>query len=263
LLPSSHTLLINAVIGLCKNTNSWIHPLADLGYKVDVIEQSMRIDKSEKTIKPDIVVTSNKLIHSIVFECNGGTTIDRNQISRYNDLTNNDLSRWANTYTTEDYSHDICIMDFAENHDSISKQTANFPTLSLSNHYLKKHGKFSKTKLEEQFRKPTSIKKFKPPISYYPFSETEDRSVIMPYVLRAMISLFSTKSNDLDISNVEDLSQRILVRVHKLWNKLSKEHQRRLQTTITNLLRSRFNSCLAYWPIRHCCVYILIKMLWT
>jgi len=27
------------------------------------------------------------------------------------------------------------------------------------------------------------------------------------------------------------------------------------------MLRSRFNSCLAYWPIKHCCVYVLAKML--
>ena len=60
-----------------------------------------------------------------------------------------------------------------------------FPILTFSD-YVKKYGKqFTKRLLEKKFEEEISIAKLKPPLSYYPFSADDDRSVIIPHVLRA------------------------------------------------------------------------------
>lgn len=236
--PSPHTILINSAIGFCMKSDSWIHPLQDLGYKAQLIEQTMRIEKTGKSIKPDIIATSKKTIHSIVFECKGGKTINDEQILRYKDLTTSDLLRWVDIHTHDNYSHDVCILTFKKNHESITNKI-NFPILSLSDISLERENNFSKTQVDEKFKTPISTKALKPPISYYPFSESEDRRVIIPHVLRAMISvLMDRKTNDIDVTDPESfLNQTVLLRIHKMWNILSREHQNSLRELIKEIIK--------------------------
>lgn len=236
--PSPHTILINSAIGFCMKSDSWIHPLQDLGYKAQLIEQTMRIEKTGKSIKPDIIATSKKIIHSIVFECKGGKTINDEQILRYEDLTTSDLLRWIDIHTHDNYSHDVCILNFKKNNESITDKI-NFPILSLSDISLEKNNDFSKTQVDEKFKIPISTKTLKPPISYYPFSESEDRRVVIPHVLRAMISvLMDRKTNDIDVTDPESfLNQTVLLRIHKMWNILSREHQNSLRELIKEIIK--------------------------
>ena len=236
--PSPHTILINSAIGFCMKNDSWIHPLADLGYKAQLIEQTIRTEKAGKSVKPDVIATSKKMIHSIMFECKGGKTIDDEQISRYEDLTASDLLRWVDVHTHDNYSHDVCIFNFKKNNASITDKI-NFPILSLSDISLERKNNFSKTQIDEKFKIPISTKTLKPPISYYPFSESEDRRVIIPHVLRAMISvLMDRKTNDIDVTDPESfLNQTVLLRIHKMWNILSREHQNSLRELIKEIIK--------------------------
>ncbi len=235
--PSPHTILINCAIGFCKKSDSWIHPLADLGYKAQLIEQTIRTE-SGKSVKPDVVATSNKTTHSVVFECKGGTTISDDQILRYEDLTPSDLLRWVDVRISDNYSHDVCVFNFTKNLKSIISKIS-FPILSISNISLEKHNNFSKKELDAKFASPISIKSLKPPISYYPFSESDDRRVITPHVLRAMISvLMNRKLNHVDLTDPQSfLNEVILSRIHKMWKILSKEHQNSLKNLIPEIIK--------------------------
>lgn len=44
----SHTQLMNAAIWFCKHDESWIHPLADLGYEAKLVEQKIGTEISDK-----------------------------------------------------------------------------------------------------------------------------------------------------------------------------------------------------------------------
>jgi len=237
--PSPHTILINSAIGFCVKNDSWIHPLADLGYKAQLIEQTIRTEKSGKTVKPDVIATSNKTIHSIVFDCKGGKTINDQQISRYTDLTKDDLSRWISVFTQDHYSHDVCVFDFKKNHDSIIQNVKNFPILTLSDYSLEKANTFSKPEVDKKFQHSIITKQLKPPISYYPFSETEDRRVIIPHILRAIVSLLMDRSTkDVDATNPESFTNdKILLRIHKMWGILSREHQNSLKDLVKNIIK--------------------------
>lgn len=236
--PSPHTILINAAIGFCIKNNSWIHPLADLGYKAQLIEQTIRAETSGKAVKPDVIATSKKTIHSIVFECKGGKTVDNKQISSYEDLTTFDLFRWVDVHTRDNFSHDVCIFNFKKNRELINGKI-NFPILSLSDVSIEKKNNFSKREVNRKFDKPISTKSMKPPISYYPFSELDDRRVVIPHVLRAMISvLMDRRINDIDVTDPEYLlNETVLLRIHKMWKILSKEHQNSLRKLVKEIIK--------------------------
>lgn len=235
--PSRHTVLINAAIGFCMKNNSWIHPLADLGYKAQLIEQTIRTETSGKSVKPDIVATSKKITHSIVFECKGGTVIDSDQISRYEGLTASDLLRWVDVHTRDNFSHDVCIFSFKKNHKLFDNRI-NFPILSLSDTSLEKKNDFSKSEVNRKFDKPISTTSQRLPISYYPFSELDDRRVVVPHVLRAMVSVFvGGKTGSTDATDpVYFLSETVLPKIHKMWNILSTEHQNSLKNMVREII---------------------------
>src|ERR1035438_4032195 len=94
LRPSNHTLLINAAIGMCKSGSKWIHPLADLGFDVRLIEQTMSLADGGGHVKPDLVATSNRCLNALVFDCKGGKNVEKEQADRYRRLTQQDILRW-------------------------------------------------------------------------------------------------------------------------------------------------------------------------
>lgn len=225
--------------------DSWINPLADLGYNAQLIEQTIRIDKTGEAIKPDVVVTSQKMLHCIVFECKGGTTIDTGQILRYKNLKTTDLIRWITIHTDDNFSFDVCVFNFKQNQELIENEI-DFPILSLAKTLLEKNNDFSKKEVNKKFENPIPIKDFKPPISYYPFSESEDRRVIIPHILRVIISMLQDKKmNMVDVTNPESFSdEKVLKRIHKMWELLSREHQ----NTLTKLIKEIIKELKSTYP---------------
>lgn len=191
--PSNHTRLMNYIIGMCKTHNDWIPILNNLGYDPSIIEQRIRTSSGE-TVKPDIIVTSNKLIHSLVFECKGGTTVDGEQIRRYGTLTENDL-RWVDVYTFDNFHFDVCIADIEKNHSAILPHINNiFPIITFGDKKLFKTGEFGEKMVNQALQKPISLKGKIPPLFYYPFSEEDEKSYIIPFVMRGLVSIAIKKA---------------------------------------------------------------------
>ena len=237
--PSLHTVLINSVIGFCKKNQSWIHPLDDLGYTPQLIEQTIGMKQAGERVKPDVVVTSNRLIHSIVFECKGGETIDHSQILRYEHLRASHLLQWIDVYDRKNYSHDVCILIWKTS-ETVQSMT-NLPILSLSDSMLEKKHSFSKQELNEKFSEPLSINDRKPPISYYPFSTDDDRRIVVPHVLRGVCWMLSKKTGQIDAMNPDTyVSEEAMKRIHKMWNILSRQHQNSIKKLVKNTIEYLF-----------------------
>ena len=58
LVAGTHTRLINMFMGLCADTRHWPNVLAKMGYKVQLIEQSVSLQSAKKAV-PDVVSVSN------------------------------------------------------------------------------------------------------------------------------------------------------------------------------------------------------------
>lgn len=230
---------MNYIIGMCKKHENWIQILRDLGYDPSVIEQRIRTSSGD-TIRPDIVITSNKLLHSLVFECKGGITVDPDQFERYGTLTKEDLMRWISVYTFHNFNFDVCIADLRKNHPAIFPYAVNkFPMITFGNDEILKTGKFSNKRIDKALEKPISIEEKIPPLFYYPFCEEDETSYVIPFIMRGLVSVAIKKTKggagipDKELVQKEEIVEEVFSRV---FNILSTKQQGRLKKMITEIL---------------------------
>jgi len=109
---SEHTVLVNGMIGLCTKTRGWPSTLKDLGYKVEYIEPTF-INSEGKKVNPDILFTSNKLIHALITECKGGISVEDEQLEKYSKITVDTVRNWVSVYDASRLSLDLCFASYA------------------------------------------------------------------------------------------------------------------------------------------------------
>lgn len=239
MLPSPHTRLMNCVIGLCKKTGDWPSTLADLGYEAQLIEKTIRTSGSAVVV-PDIISVSNRLLHSVVFDCKGGVTIEPRQVANYRTLMKNDFVQYLDVYDRDRLQFDLCFTDFARNHQRILPHIGDFPALSFGDEQIQKFNAFKINTTDAAFVSPISLKDANEPLDYYPFSLDDEKCVIIPHLLRALLSLATEKGRDgtdvLADAILDD--EEVLRKIHKMWKALSKEHRTALKTKIRDVLSS-------------------------
>ena len=222
--------------------DSWIHPLADLKYKPELIEQTIGTKVPAERVQPDVVATSQKLNHSVVIECKGGKTLDTTQISKYRRLEPYDIIRWVRVHDPNQHTHDICLLIYKTNETTILNGI-NIPVLILSDTTLEKHNEFSKRQLNQKFNKPIPTAGLIQPMSYYPFSEIDDRRVIVPHALRAMQLAIDARADQIDVTNPELFtSDAIMKQIHRVWDIISKEQQKALKSKVTEIIKELIQS---------------------
>ena len=241
--PCNHTKLMNYIIGMCKNHEDWICVLKNLGYTPTIIEQRFRTTSGD-TVKPDIIVTSNKLVHSIVFECKGGITVDPDQLRRYNTLTEEDL-RWVDVFSFDDFHFDVCIVDIQKNHLTILSHVDNkFPMITFGDEEVFKTGEFDEKKLEKVFQNPISVKGKVPPLYYYPFCEEDENAYIIPFIMRGLVSIAIKKAKggssvfDNELITKDEIIELVFNPVFKTLSKKQQGHLKKKITDIMHLLLS-------------------------
>ena len=232
---------MNYVIGLCKGNKEWVSILRDLQYNVEIIEQDIRTGGG-KSVKPDIIKVSKKRNHAIVIECKSGTN-DQEQMSRYKTLTNDDLLRWIDVPSKEQFKFDVCIVDFESNHKDIVG-TTDFPIITFGNTTITKSNNFSETNLDSALSNSIDISKMTPTLDYYPFSEFDTDSVIIPRLLRIMITLAMKRARGgQDVFNQAIFgTDDILEKIHPLWKALSQEHREKLRERIRQIIQRLIGS---------------------
>jgi len=230
---------MNYVIGMCKKNKQWITALADLGYNAQIIEQRITTSSGD-VVKPDIVTVSNRFLHSIVFECKGGRTIDANQLRRYSTLTSDNLLRWITVFDRSDLQFDVCITDVEENHRYIKRINQLFPMFTFGSKEFFKTEEFGLAKLNNIFKEPISLKDKIPPLFYYPFCQDDNDSYIAIHVIRALLSIAIKNIKggpDVFEENVISCEEIIAHKFNHVWRALSKSHRKTLKNKIREVIR--------------------------
>jgi hypothetical protein len=244
--PCGHTRLMNYIIGMCKKTKNWINVISDLGYEVQIIEQTIHTSSGD-AVKPDVVSSSNMLLHSLVFEVKGGKSLDKDQLNRYSDLMPDDLRwvTWNAVYDKLRLQLDVCVCDLAENHQFIRMANNRFPMLTFSSTELVKDGMFKNNKLNETFKNPISLNDKLQPLSYYPFSDEDDSAYIAMHVIGTILSIILKNSKRGCVLSEKELEKQLVTfddiiasNFNYVWKALSIEHRNALKTKIGNVTRS-------------------------
>jgi hypothetical protein len=240
LQPSNHTRLMNAIIGMCKKNINWVSVLADLGYDIQIIEQTMNTSTGD-AVKPDVVAASNQLLHSLVFDAKGGITIDPDQLRRYSTMKPEDL-RWVSVWDRQHLQFNVCICDLLENHNLIKmSNTAQFPMLTFGSEILSKEGKFNVQKLNEVFQNPIDLTGKLPPLSYYPFSDMDETPYIAMHVIRAILSItmknIKSRSSEISEEKIITFDEVVATKFNPVWKALSSEHKKALKAKIIEVIK--------------------------
>ncbi len=213
--------------------------MADLGYDVSLIEQTINLSQIPGVVKPDVVVYSNRQINAIAFDCKGGITVKQDQLERYTKLVNKDVLTWIDCFNPPQFSHEVCPMDFENNHGILAETIKDFPSLVLGENKLWKSGDFKKPELNFAFRKEIPIdKEMIPPVSYYPFSEMDNRGLIMKEVLRAIMTILrNPKRRRLVIfDRATYQNDDVLTTIHPLYPILSIDDRNLLTSKIYGII---------------------------
>jgi hypothetical protein len=234
---------MNYIIGMCKKHRDWITVLHDLGYSPFLIEQKFSTNTGE-AVTPDIVVTSTQLIHSLVFECKGGITVDQDQLDRYAALDKTALFRWVEhanpLFTLQNFHFDVCLSDLEENHVLIAPMVKHLPILTFGNLRVTKSGRFQDNTLNTAFREPIDLDGKIPPISYYPFGEKDKDAYIATYIIRGLLAIALKKAKggptvfDQSLMTRDEILKLVF---NPVIDALSTDHRGRLKEKIKEVIR--------------------------
>lgn len=234
MVAGTHTRLVNMFMGLCADTRHWPNVLAKLGYKVQLIEQSVSLQSAQKAV-PDVVSVSNRTVHAIVAECKGGNSIDPKQDGRYRQLTPEDLLHHVTVHDRNRFEHTVCYVDKSENHESLKRGTA-FPFITFGRDCITVDRSLGRDELDGGLDK-IPLEGTREPTYLYPFSHEDKDYVVIPYVLRGLIThVFSSPDRQFRIDDPYTLEE-ILKITHKHADRISSKHRRELATRVAKILK--------------------------
>lgn len=234
MVAGTHTRLVNMFMGLCADTRHWPNVLAKLGYKVQLIEQSVSLQSAQKAV-PDVVSVSNKRVHAIVAECKGGNSIDAEQDDRYRQLTPDDLLRHLTVHDRNRFGHTVCYVDKSDNHDSLKRGTS-FPFITFGRDCITVDGSLGSDDLDGSLDK-IPLKGTREPTFLYPFAPDDEAYVVIPYVLRGLITHICRSPDKQFKIDDPDTFEKILKITHKHADRISSKHRKELAKRIYKILK--------------------------
>jgi ribosomal protein L31 len=209
----------------------WPSPLKDLGYKLARVEPVVQNDDGEK-VNPDLIFSSNRLLHVIVTECKGGnkTTQEQvdDQIKRYRRISQENLRDIVSIYDPRRLTHDLSLA--CKQGIDAELYGYKLPILVFSDDTIQKQNDFTNITLNSAFCNDIPINN-QPPLSLYPFSDIDPDPIIALDVFTALLTMSLSGPDPIEI-NVEQIASEC----HPLWRSISLGQQKKLFTKIDSIV---------------------------
>ncbi len=231
---SEHTYLINCIIGLTKRVKDWPSTLRDLGFKLEWISPLL-ITADGQTVRPDLLLDSNRLLHALTIECKGGRNVDGDQLRRLLDLDVDSILPRVNVYNPRELHFETVYSCMGENASSVVEQISaisDVPVLSFHRDQLKKDHAFEKEELESALSDPIPLPG-PAPTSFYPFDEQDDNGIVALYILPEIIKQ-SIKRAGRDPEELR--ADELLAGVHPLWKAMDDRARSALEAKVASVL---------------------------
>ena len=231
-----HTRLMNKSIMLHYSQSNWPSVLHDCGYRIGVIEQTLRT-RSQTAAKPDIISVSKRDRHVLVLECKSGSSISAGQEKRYGDLDMDTLRQWVDSNVPPE-NHTVA---YAINGDGLEriKSHTNLPMIVFYDTHLLGVGMFGAKGLDSRITSPVSLEGMMEPTDQYPYGHEDSDALIAQYVLQGLVRLISKKEigERLDDDKTVEEIFKMNHRYHRL---LSADVSNKLRRKIKNIIKSNF-----------------------
>ncbi len=225
----------NLFIALCRGVAGIPPVLRELDYTVIWIEHRFQNSKGD-IVKPEMILSSNQLEHTMLLESKAGGNIEMEQYQRYKDVTKEDLIERA--YISRNSVQKIDVT-YVVPKSAVEKASNAFDELSIKNPlvsvsqdkvWLDKN-EFSATKLNMQFRNGINVIYDEIPLHFIPFDNESPEWIVAEKIFPI---IFKFLCDNLYIFTGE----KILGEVVPMWRELGALEQREVRKLITKVLTS-------------------------
>lgn len=229
-----HTRLMNKSMGLCDPSSGWPSVLHDCGYRMQAIEQKLRINDTT-SVKPDIIVASGKERHALVIECKSGMNVKLEQEKRYAKLDTGTVRKWVKARPPPE-KHTVSYAINSHGYERIAAHTR-LPLVVFYKSRLEGRGSFGADRLDRAMRDPINFDTtMEEPTEYYPYGPNDDDSIIAQHVLQALMQLLQGNSTIENLSS--DATVDKVFKINHIYHKmLSDETSNKTKKKIKDLIK--------------------------
>jgi len=231
--PSNLNLaLMNLFVGMCKGLTGLPRHFRNLQY-VDKWIELRFANADQEQVAPELIVSSRRLNHTILFEWKAGPNFEADQLRRYSRVTQDDLRERAGLAVEETGSHDIAVIGLQEHAERLTMGIAQgpyaFPLLLVTDNGLAIHqNRFRPNETDAVFRPLLAIDWGKLPNYFFPVDVASELWEFAECVIPKVLELMG-KGEARILPG--DLEETILC-----WKVLSRDYQGRLRTKLCDTL---------------------------
>lgn len=231
--PSNLNLaLMNLFVGMCKGLAGLPRNFRNLQY-VDKWIELRFANTDQEQVAPELIVSSRRLDHTILFEWKSGPNFEADQLRRYSRVTQDDLRERAGLAVEETGSHDVAVIGLQEHAErltmGIAKGPYAFPLLLVTEDGLAIHeNRFRPNETDAVFRPLLAINWGNVPNYFFPVDVDSESWEFAELVIPKVLELMGNGEARILQSDLEET-------IH-CWNVLSREYQGRLRTKLCDTL---------------------------
>lgn len=225
-----HLDIINAVLGLAYNFESYPNHLFKAGYKLSRIEPIIGVPDS---INPDILFMSENM--GLFAECKGGKFKIGSNLSRYDSIQVRHLIEKGIDIPSENLELDVGIFgrdNLIHLKEKLTRKGIDYPQVILDKTVEQIHGRsFKDPKLNDLFSESVEIKSKAPLI--LKFTDSSPVKRIAPFIFTTLMSRSITGRNKFKVRN---LTEEVM---DDIWDNLDKN----VQNTLVEKVRAILHQC--------------------
>lgn len=223
-----HLDVINSVLSLAYNLESYPNHLYKAGYRISRIEPQFNVNR---TLNPDILFISND--RGLFCECKSGEFHTGNNLKTYQNITTRNLVEKGIDVTNENLEFDVGIFgkkNIEVLKDKLQEKGITFPQVVIDEFIQKKFGDdFKDAILQELFNKPLKIER--KPMVILKFSKDSSVKKIAPFIFSTLMSRSVSKQTAFTSRELTEES------LGDIWDNLDKDLQKSLNGKVRKFLK--------------------------
>lgn len=230
--------LLNLFIGLCSGAEGLPRSLFDLGYRVERIEQklplSQEFGKSEKEVAvPEMVIASERVHHTILFEWKEGKNTEEDQLRRYSRVTADDLIKLAFLAPAKCTLIDVALVCREEHQQTvkigIQKGEYDFPLMATGENSISTVLNNYKVPETDATFKPLNINWQNVTTAFFPLDTDSEIWEFAEYVIPAILE-------DMQNNKAMILASSVGSRIIPFWDQIGKPYRNTLENRIAEVI---------------------------
>lgn len=229
--------LLNLIVGLCSGTAALPRELFGLGFRVQRIEHKVPIGQpigstKKEIVVPEVVISSEEVQHTILFEWKSGKNTEAEQLERYSKVTSDDLVKESFFSPLKCTNIDIAVVCEEENQKWITigiKDKYTFPVMVKFREGLKTVLNTYKVDRTDALFRPLKFDWDQIPTVFFPLDKDSELWEFAEFVIPTVLE-------DMQRNRTMVLASSVAARIIPFWDSVGADYKKELSKRIAEVL---------------------------